>query len=766
MRLAVAERGCKRIEIRGQVQGVGFRPFVYGLARELDIAGYVINTGAGVRIEVEGSAPALARFLDRLHTECPPLAMIDDWDAADAPAANHTAFTIRESDRGGAMQSLVLPDIATCAACLDEINDPENRRYQYPFTNCTHCGPRYSIITGMPYDRPYTTMAGFPLCDACRREYEDPGDRRFHAQPIACPACGPHLELWAGDGSVRAARGAALAGAVAALEAGHIVALKGLGGFQLLADARNEGAIEALRARKHREAKPFALMFPTLEAVRAACDVTPAHAELLQSPQAPIVLVPARPGAADLAASVAPDTYLIGAMLPYTPLHHLILAAIGRPLVATSGNRGEEPICIDEHEALERLDGIADCFLVHNRPIARQVDDAIVTVAAGAPVVLRRARGYAPAPLRAKAGPEATLAVGAHLKNAIAYTKGGTIFPGQHIGNLENLPALDAFARTAASMRRLFEITPVRVVHDLHPDYASTRFALEQGIPATGVQHHYAHVLSCMAEHGLEGPVLGVSWDGTGYGTDGTIWGGEFLRCTRSGFTRVASLRPFRLPGGDAAARDPRRCAFSLLYETRGPELDALDDLPPVAALRRDERRVLRAMLEQGVNAPVTTSMGRLFDAVASLCGLCQRNAFEGQAAMRLEHAAVRCTETPPALEFTLDRLDGRRILDWQPVIAGIIDEWRAGTAVEALARGFHDALAAAVVRIAQETGVPDIVLTGGCFQNKLLLEQCTRALETAGFRVYRHGAVPPNDGGIAIGQAWFRPKDEVVSCV
>lgn len=756
---------CKHVAIRGTVQGVGFRPFVYNLAQALDLNGFVANTPAGVSVEVEGLSAAVEAFLCRLRTDLPPLAVLDSCAVSNRPPQGHRGFCIRKSDHTGAMTSCVPPDMATCPACRADIRDPDDRRYRYPFTNCTNCGPRYSIIERMPYDRPYTTMAGFTMCPACRAEYDDPSDRRFHAQPVACPHCGPQLALWDAHGTTLSERENALVEAVVALKAGQIVALKGLGGFQLLVDATNEDAVVRLRTRKCREAKPFALMYRDMDGIRAHTRMDPAHAALLESPQAPIVLVPEKSGPTGLAPSVAPDTYLLGVMLPYTPLHQLLLETFETPLVVTSGNRDEEPICIDEREALDRLSDIADRFLVHDRPITRQVDDSVATVVAGEPMLIRRARGYAPAPL-----PGTTvgnfLAAGAHLKNSVTFCKNGTLFPSQHIGNLENSLAIDAFERTASSMQRLFDTKPTRVVHDLHPDYASTTWAQERGLPGSGVQHHYAHVLSCMAEHGLDGPVLGVSWDGTGYGTDGTVWGSEFLICTREQFERVASLWPFPLPGGDGAARAPRRCAFSLLFTAFEGDLSALAGLAPLSKTDPQERQHLTRMLKRGTHCPTTTSMGRLFDAVASLCDLCHESRFEGQAAMRLERAAVAHGGPPLELSLPLATRDGHRMLDWRPMIARIVDALYTGVAPGAIALGFHEALANAIVAVAHEIGNETIVLSGGCFQNRLLSENAIYRLKDAGFRVYRHHAVPPNDGGISVGQAWHRPTGESAPCV
>ncbi len=761
-----ARISCKRIEIQGFVQGVGFRPFVFNLARDLGLNGFIENNGTGVQIEVEGAPRKVQQFLAHLEAETPPLATIDHVSSTDVPCMHRASFRIRGSACVGEMTSLVMPDVAMCSDCLHDIMDPGNRRYRYPFTNCTNCGPRYSIIHSMPYDRHRTSMAGFEMCAACRAEYENPGDRRFHAQPIACPQCGPRIEVWDRDGAVIAKEEGALLRVAEALQAGKIVALKGLGGFQLLADGQNDDAVSLLRARKRREGKPFALMCPDLPSVRALCEVTTAHEALLCSAQSPIVLLPSRRSRTAIARSVAPDTYRLGVMLPYTPLHHLLLTAMGRPLVVTSGNLGEEPICIDEGDALARLSGIADLFLVHNRPIVRQVDDSVVTVVDGQAMMIRRARGYAPGPLPGTGGLDGVAALGGHMKSTLCLCRGGVLFPSQHIGDLGNMLAQGAFDTTYRSLKDLLHVKPKRIVHDLHPDYASTGYALREGLPTTGVQHHYAHVLSCMAEHGLEGPVLGVSWDGTGYGADGTIWGGEFLRCTREGFERVGHLRPFRLAGGDVAIQEPRRAALGLLNEMEGMEPESLLGVPTIDQMEGRTRRNIQAMLLKEINSPMTTSMGRLFDGVASLCGLCQRSAFEGQAAMRLERAAFQCTEAACEFHFEVNRQDGRLILDWKPLIAQVLDALHAGVSVNAIACGFHQALATGVVQVAGELGMTALVLTGGCFQNAVLSELTKNALGQRGFTVYCHQAVPPNDGGISIGQAWYRPAGVLNSCV
>ncbi len=629
-----------KMEIRGAVQGVGFRPFVYRLATGLGLSGWVLNDIRGVFLEVEGDLERLSAFRERLRVETPPRARIRGLDESWLDPIGYEGFQIRESEAKGIKTVLVLPDIATCQDCLAEILDPLNRRYRYPFANCTNCGPRFTIVRDLPYDRPNTTMRGFALCRECRAEYENPLDRRFHAQPTACAACGPRLAAWTGSGEVLARGDEALALAADALLRGDVLACKGLGGFHLMCDARNEAAVSRLRDRKAREDKPFALMVKDLAGARLLAEVSPAAADLLESAEAPIVLLP-RLGEEAVARAVAPGRPELGLMLPATPLHHLLLRAVGFPLVATSGNLSEEPICTDELEALSRLDGMADLFLVHDRPIERHADDSVVRIAAGAPRVLRRARGYAPFPVPVAEELPVILAVGAHMKTAVALGLGGQVFLSQHIGDLETPEAMNAFRRVIADFLRLYEARPALVAHDLHPGYPSTRWAeewaVENGVPSFAVQHHHAHLVSCLAENGAPGPALGVAWDGTGYGTDGTVWGGEFLRGDAGGFTRFAHLRPFRLPGGEAAVREPRRAALAVLFEILGGDALSREDLAPVRAFSPDERTLLARMLETGLNAPVTTSAGRLFDAVASLLGLSQRTRYEGQAAMALE---------------------------------------------------------------------------------------------------------------------------------
>ena len=785
MAKALAEKNRRlKLTLRGAVQGVGFRPFVFRLATELGLAGWVNNSAQGVFIEVEGEQSKLDQFRARLETEKPARSFIQSLEASWLDPAGYEKFEIRESAAGGSKTALVLPDIATCPDCLHEIFDPTNRRYHYPFTNCTHCGPRFSIIEALPYDRANTSMKRFAMCPQCRAEYENPLDRRFHAQPNAYPVCGPRLELWDRTGAVSATcnRGtSALEEAAKAIRSGKILAVKGLGGFHLMVAAHDDRAVRRLRERKHREEKPFALMFPSLAGVRGVCEVSPIEERLLCSPECPIVLLrrSKTPDVADQAAglspSLAPGNPNLGALLPYTPLHHLLLSMLDFPVVATSGNVSDEPICTDDDEALERLGDIADLFLVHNRPIVRHVDDSIVRVMAGREMVLRRARGFAPLPLAllppsdGAAGPS-VLAVGAQLKNAVALTVNDQAFISQHIGDLETEPAYAAFRRVIADFQRLYETQPAIVVADEHPDYLSTRFAQEFTMVSrpgelpqlplprlVRVQHHVAHVFACMAENEVEPPVLGVSWDGTGYGLDGTVWGGEFFLVTDRAVERVAHLRPFRLPGGERAVKEPRRTLLGLLYEAFGAQAFTLNHLEALQGFSASELASLRTMLERKVNSPLTSSVGRLFDAVASLAGLCQRVRFEGQAAMGLEF----CRETSVTDEFYPLTLANPSPgdphsplhLDWLPLVEAILADLKRGIVPAMMSTRFHNGLAEAIVAVARQVGQERIVLSGGCFQNRYLTERAISRLQAEGFRPYWHQRVPPNDGGICLGQ-------------
>jgi hydrogenase maturation protein HypF len=758
--------GIRRVHIavRGAVQGVGFRPFLYRLATELRLTGWVSNSSQGVIAEVEGEGPAVEQFLLRVEQEKPPRSFIQSLEYLFLDPLGFPSFEIRASDAQGERSALVLPDIATCPECLADINDPSNRRYRYPFTNCTNCGPRFTIIHTLPYDRPNTAMREFAMCQQCREEYEDPANRRFHAQPNACLVCGPHLELWDTAGTPLAFRDEAIEQATAFLRNGMILAVKGLGGFHLMVDAHNQDAVLRLRERKHREEKPLALMIPTSERVKDLCDVSPLEERLLHSPEAPIVLLARKknPGGAplqkEIAEAAAPKNPYLGIMLPYTPLHHILAKGAGIPLVATSGNMTDEPICTDEREAVERLRGIADFFLVHNRPIVRYVDDSVVRVMMGRELVMRRARGYAPLPVPLSSRITDAIAVGAHLKNTIAVSNGQNIFVSQHIGDLDTPESLGSFRRTLTDFRSLFDVHPVQVVADLHPDYLSTQEAEASGLPVVHVQHHHAHIASCMAENQLEGAVLGVAWDGTGLGSDGTIWGGEFLRSMTHTYHRVASFRTFPLPGGEQAIKEPRRTALGMLHEIMGDSVFDDETLPPVGAFTPAERTTLRQMLAKRINCPLTSSAGRLFDAVASIIGLRQRMSFEGQAAMELEFAVAAAAPTDESypladLKAAPGENESHLIVDWAPIIMQILSDSRGQAPTAVIAARFHNTLAEMIVRVAQHIGERRVVLSGGCFQNRYLTERTVRRLEQEGYRAYWHQRVPPNDGGIALGQ-------------
>ena len=770
---AAAVPGRVRIEIQGAVQGVGFRPFVHRLASELGLAGWVRNETRGVFIEAEGPRVDLESFLRRIREERPPRAWVQSLGESWIEPLGERGFAIRHSEEAGRKTTPILPDIAPCSDCLAEIANPSDRRYRYPFTNCTNCGPRFSILRDLPYDRPRTTMERFSMCARCRREYEDPANRRFHAQPNACPECGPAVSLRDISGGTLERGDEALRRAAQAIGEGRIVAVKGLGGFHLMVDARNASAVARLRDRKPRREKPLALMARDLDQARSLCEIDDPTASILASPEAPILLLPRRDGAdlkgplREVAGNVAPGNPGLGVMLPSTPLHHLLLKETGFPVVATSGNLSDEPICTDEEEARDRLGGIADLFLVHDRPIARHVDDSVAWVLRGEARLLRRARGFAPLPVPVKESLPVILAVGANSKNTVALGVDRRVFISQHIGDLETPESLEAFQRVLRDFLRLYEAKPVAIVHDLHPDYLSTRWALAagrggegggddsglSGVPRIAVQHHHAHLAACMAENGEEGTVLGVTWDGTGYGADGTVWGGEFLRGSFDRFDRIAHLLPFRLPGGEAAVREPRRTALALLWEIYGEAGLDREDLPPVKAFAPPERRLLARILEGGINAPVTTSAGRLFDGVASLLGLRQHSTFEGQSAMALEHAADPGTVDAYPMDLAASPPGKPRVLDWREMVEAILGDLRRGMATSAIAARFHNTLVEAVVKVAEAAGEERVALAGGCFQNRRLTEGAARRLEEAGFRVLLHRQVPPNDGSISLGQ-------------
>jgi len=754
-----------RLDITGAVQGVGFRPHVYRLATSLGLAGWVLNDGRGVSIEVEGDAAVLERFAATLAANPPPRAHVVSFEQAWIPVQDEREFGIRHSDRDTPATVFVLPDLAVCEACAAEVTDPRDRRHRYPFTNCTDCGPRLSIIEALPYDRPATTMARFVMCERCRREYEDPRDRRFHAQPNACRQCGPRVWLEDLAGVALAEGDAAIAEAAALVGAGGVLAMKGLGGFHLIVDAGAEAAVALLRARKQRPSKPLAVMALDLEEAGRIAEVAPEDAAALTSAAAPVLLLPARAGA-PLAPGIAPDTDSVGVMLAYTPLHRLLLAAIGRPVVATSGNLVDEPICTDNAEARRRLAGIADRLLVHDRPIARTVDDSVAWRLGGAVRLLRRARGYAPLPIELPREVPCVLAVGGHQKATVALSLGSHVFVSQHLGDLGTLESQRAFERAATDLLTLYRGRPVALVHDLHPDYASTQWseravrgaagegaAALLGVQRIEVQHHHAHLAACLAEHGLDGRALGFTWDGSGYGPDGTVWGGEALLGGAAGYTRVAHLRPFSLPGSEAAIREPRRVALALLAAL-GDDDEAvarLSDSPLSAAIDARERRLFLRLARSGP-APTTTSAGRLFDGIAALAGLHARVSWEGQAAVALERAVDPAVNE--AYPIALAHAEGSpSVLDWRPLVLELLADVRRGTPLGTIAARFHNGLVGSMVALARHVGEPRVALSGGCFQNRTLTERAADRLARAGFEVLLHREVPPNDGGLSLGQ-------------
>lgn len=745
----------RAIAIEGIVQGVGFRPFVHGLAMQLALQGFVRNRSGGVWIEVEGECGSLDRFLAELASHPPPLAQIDrlDWEPRPLRGDRHFRIEASEADAG---PIFIGPDVATCDACLAELFSPADRRYHYPFLNCTRCGPRLTIITAAPYDRAQTTMAGFRMCPACRAEYEDPGDRRFHAQPTACAACGPSLTLRNADGAAVDTVNPVTEFAHA-LIAGKIGALKGLGGYHLACDAGNVATVAELRRRKHRDEKPFAVMVRDTAAAERLCWMSEAERQLVASPRRPIVLLRKRPNTA-IADEIAPRNPLLGLMLPYTPLHHLLLEAVGeRPLVMTSGNRSDEPIAHEDADALDRLRGIADLFLMHNRLIHVRCDDSVTRVVDGSELPLRRSRGYAPQPISLPFPcPRPLLAVGGQLKATFALGRDRHAFLSHHLGDLDQYDAFRAFERDIALYEQLFGIEPAVIAHDLHPDYASTGYAerrAAQGgtaIVRVPVQHHHAHMASAMVEHGLTEPVIGVTFDGTGYGLDGVAWGGEFLTGDCRSFTRAAHLRYVGMPGGDRAVREPWRMAVAHAVDA-GVAVPALE-----RRIDRAERRVVMQMLERRVRVPLTSSMGRLFDAVAAIAGIRDRVSFEGQAAIELEWLA---TDSAGDASYPIEIVDEGETLaiDARPLIRAVVVDASNAVTPAHIARRFHTAVVDTIVavcgRIRGKTGLGEVVLSGGVFQNALLTHESMARLEREGFRVYRQRQVPPGDGGLSLGQ-------------
>ncbi|WP_066964427.1 carbamoyltransferase HypF [Microbulbifer sp. Q7] len=762
-----------RLQLTGIVQGVGFRPFVFRLAQRFTLSGWVANDRAGVCVEVQGPAHLLLQFQKFLSHTLPPHAEIHSLTCEAIPVQNARGFVIRESDAGSAQSALILPDLAPCKSCVQELFEPGNRRYRYPFINCTQCGPRFSIVERLPYDRAHTAMQAFPLCADCMAEYKDPDNRRFHAEPTACPSCGPQLRFCAADGKRLAAGEAALRRAVEDIRGGKIIAIKNIGGFQLMARADSDAAIALLRQRKQRPHKPFALLYPDLASVHRDCFVSAQEERLLLAAERPIVILRSR-GAVQgkIAPQVSPDNPNLGVMLPSSPLHHLLMHELQQPLVATSGNLAGEPICIDDADALQRLGQIADGFLLHNRRILRPLDDSVARVMDGQPVLLRRARGYVPRPLVLPDSPSnatTLLAVGADLKNSVATTRGNTVLSSQHIGDLEDRITMGHFTQTITELAELYlgngNTRPWgQIICDQHPGFFSTRWSENHAnnrdrSELLRVPHHVAHFFSCLAEHGHGGAALGICWDGTGYGDDGVLRGSEFLHWDGAAqVRRVASLREFPLPGGEQAMRQPRLALAGLLFACFGSSA-----LWPVSAsgarlaatFSSGSLFNLERILVRKLNTPVCSSIGRLFDAVSALFGLVQRSTFEGQGAMAVENAAQDChhqMEYP----FVLRQALGHLTLDWEPLLSALLKDVREGRPVPWMATAFHNTLAQMAVSVATALGEKCVFLSGGAFQNKRLLETTTGLLRAAGFDVHCHRNIPPNDGGIAVGQIYY----------
>jgi hydrogenase maturation protein HypF len=746
----------RHIEVSGIVQGVGFRPYVYRLATGNHLAGDIRNTPAGVSIEIEGPSETVEDFVVRLPREAPPLARITSVAVCEVPCNGESEFRILESRSGEQVRTLISPDVAICPDCLRELFAPRDRRYRYPFINCTNCGPRFTITRDIPYDRPSTSMAVFPMCPACQAEYNDPLNRRFHAQPNACWRCGPRVELWDRRGRRIQCRDV-VAEAAAGLHAGMVVAVKGLGGFHLAADATNPAAVALLRERKRRVEKPFAIMVPNVATAYEICGLDEAARAVLESVPRPIVLLPWKKPS-PIADEVAPFNRYLGIFLPYTPLHHLLLAEGGfTALVMTSGNLSEEPIAIDNQEAIARLHGLADYFLVHNRDILLRCDDSVVRVLAGKTRQLRRSRGFVPVPVFLKEEQPAVLAVGGELKNTVCLTKGKHAFLSQHVGDLENVESYSFFAEAVEHLERILEIQPETIAYDLHPDYFSTRWALEEkGVQLVGVQHHHAHIASCMAENHLDGRVLGFALDGTGYGTDGQVWGGEALVADYESFERAAHLEYIPLPGGAAAIHEPWRMAVSYLAHHFGR--DFLDlPIPFARQLDRQKTELLLQIIEHKVNSPLTSSCGRLFDAVAALIGIRLVVNYEAQAAIELE-MAIEAADDATAYPLALIPEGKGWVLGTGPLFEALLADLRNRVSPGAISRRFHNGLVEGFARLAErvrdQSGLNRVCLSGGSFQNVYLSERLEVRLRTAGFEVFTHSEVPAGDGGLSLGQA------------
>ncbi len=739
-----------RINIKGLVQGIGFRPFIYRLAKQHQQLGWIANTDSGVTIEIEGETKQQQFFIASMKNSPPPYADIYSIAVETLPVANFKTFDFKNSLSSDKKSSYVLPDISTCSKCVQEMFDPGSRFYRYPFTSCCHCGPRFSIMHTQPYDRSNTSLSEFKLCKACENDYKNPDNRRFHAQTLACKKCGPSVSLLNKNGQLLAEHDNAIQQAVQALSAGKILALKGIGGYQLVVDPQNKEAVALLRKRKHRPRKPFALMLPGLKTAHQLCRINSLEQQALTSAASPIVLLQRQPGS-KLMQEVAPGQALLGVMLPNSQLHHLILLDFNAPLIVTSGNCQTEPICISEQQSFNKLKEIADLFLTHNREILRPLDDSIVRLIGNKITPIRRARGYVPTAITLKETLPESLAVGGHLKNTVAVSQGNQAILSQHLGDLDSTCSRKQFVATMTDMHQFYQSRPSRIMNDAHPGYASSQYVNDQPLASSPVQHHYAHILSCMAEHGLQPPLLGIAWDGSGLGSNNKeLWGGEFLLITDNGFERYAHLRSFPLPGGEAAIKEPRRAALGLLYELFAESLFKDEDSPSLLAFTTQELNILKTVLNKQINTPRTSSAGRLFDVVASLTGICQINSYEGDASMQLESLAnSHCSSL--IYPYKIQKRSPL-IIDWQQTIEAIISDYRLNQLSDVPSK-FHNTLADMMLTIAQLANQHNIVISGGCFQNACLVETVLHRMQSAGFKVFQHEKVPPNDGGLALGQ-------------
>lgn len=725
---------------------MGYRPFIFGMAKKYGISGYVSNTNTGVLIDAEADDTDLINFETLLRQRHPPKALLTEILIEELPLNGYKDFVVIESFLSPQKSLLITPDLSLCQNCLNEVLHNSNRRHLYPFTTCTSCGPRFSIIKDIPYDRCRTTMSKFSLCPECSNEYNDPSNRRFHTEPNACKACGPKLTLYKEGKTIE---GAPIKETIKLMKNGEIVAVKGLGGFHLVCDAQNDNAVKALRERKGRDKKPFAIMSYDTKTVSTYCDITEEERKLLESQENPIVLL-RKKGASAISKHVAPDNKHLGVMLPYTPIHYLLLKDSFLAIVATSGNRSEEPIAGNLEEARKELKGITEYFLDHNRDIFARIDDSVAKVISKKESIVRRARGYVPRPIVLKKDVKQILATGGELKNTFCITKGNYAFLSQHMGDLKSMNSLNQYRKTIEHFKSLFDINPEAIAHDLHPEYLSTKYAKEQNIKLIGIQHHHAHIAGCMAENGIEDKVIGIAFDGLGYGTDGKIWGGEFLVADFGSFTRFGHLKYIPQPGGDAGAREPWRMAVSYLYNAFKKELPLMDEID------KNKINVITEMIDKNINCPETSSMGRLFDAVSSMLNICHSNTFEGQAAMELEMVAKEKTEDH--YDYLIERVNGEFIIDPIPTIVEIVNEVKKGIQKSVISAKFHNTIAKIILNmcllIKGETKLTKVALSGGCFQNKYLTEKTIKLLTSNAFEVYTHSCVPCNDGGISLGQA------------